>query len=102
MIILRFDVFYDFILNPFHSPVTLGEESVRHIMTALILLELLALTLKFFVQQLIDPNLIILTILRALGRDIIVMNFHVVDYVMLLAIGVRRSFCWYNFGIKFA
>ena len=89
MIILRFGyVFYDFILNPFHPPVALGEASVKHIMTALILLELLALTLKFLIQELIDPNLILITVLTALGRDIIVMNFKEADYTKLIAIGL--------------
>jgi len=88
MILIRFGyVFFDFIQNPFHPPATLSEESVRHVMTALILLELLALTLRFLVQELIDPNLIIITVLTALGRDIIVMNFHEVDYTKLIAIG---------------
>lgn len=88
MILLRFSyVFYDFIQNPFHPPATLGEASVRHVMTALILLELLALTLRFLVQEVIDPNLIIITVLTALGRDLIVMNFNEVDYLKILAIG---------------
>lgn len=43
MIIIRFGyVLFDFLQNPFHPPATLSEESVRHVMTALILLELLA------------------------------------------------------------
>jgi len=89
MIILRFGyVFYDFILNPFHPPVTLGTESVKHIMTALILLELLALTLKFLIQEMIDPNLILLTVLTALGRDIIVVDFKEADYTKLLSMGL--------------
>ena len=88
MILLRFAyVFYDFIQNPFHPPATLGEASVRHVMTALILLELLALTLRFLIQEVIDPNLIIITVLTALGRDLIVMNFNEVDYLKILAIG---------------
>ena len=88
MILLRFAyVFYDFIQNPFHPPATLGEEAVKHVMTALILLELLALTLRFLVQEMIDPNLIIITVMTALGRDIIVMNFNEVDYAKTLAIG---------------
>jgi len=88
MIILRFCyVLYDFLLNPFHPPVTLGEESVKHVMTALILLELLALTLRFIVQEIIDPNLIIITVLTALGRDIIVTNFREANYANLIATG---------------
>ena len=88
MIIIRFGyVLFDFLQNPFHPPATLSEASVRHVMTALILLELLALTLRFLVQELIDPNLIILTVMTALGRDIIVMNFHEIEYSRLLAIG---------------
>lgn len=88
MILLRFAyVLYDFIQNPFHPPATLGQESVTHIMTALILLELLALTLRFLVQGVIDPNLIIITVMTALGRDIIVTNFNEVDYAKIIAIG---------------
>jgi uncharacterized membrane protein (DUF373 family) len=88
MILLRFGyVLYDFIQNPFHPPATLGEASVKHVMTALILLELLALTLRFLVREIIDPNLIIITVLTALGRDIIVMNFNEADYAKTLAIG---------------
>jgi uncharacterized membrane protein (DUF373 family) len=89
MILLRFGyVFYDFIQNPFHPPATLGEEAVKHVMTALILLELLALTLRFLVQEVIDPNLIIIKVMTALGRDLIVMNFNEVDYLKTLAIGI--------------
>ena len=61
MIMLRFFyLFYDFILNPFHAPITLSEESIKHIMTGLILLELLILTFKFITEESIDPNLIII------------------------------------------
>jgi uncharacterized membrane protein (DUF373 family) len=88
MILLRFGyVLYDFIQNPFHPPATLGEASVKHVMTALILLELLALTLRFLVQEVIDPTLIVITVLTALGRDIIVMNFNEIEYAKTLAIG---------------
>jgi uncharacterized membrane protein (DUF373 family) len=88
MILMRFGyVFYDFIQNPFHPPATLSEESVKHVMTALILLELLALTLRFLIQELIDPNLILLVVLTALGREIIVINFHEVDYAQLIGLG---------------
>ena len=56
-------------------------------MTALILLELLSLTLKFLIQELVDPNLILIVVLRAVGREIIVTNFHEVDYTRLIGIG---------------
>ena len=88
MILVRFGyVFYDFIQNPFHPPATISEESVKHVMTALILLELLALTLKFLIQELVDPNLILIVVLTALGREIIVTNFHEVHYAQLIAVG---------------
>ena len=88
MILARFGyVFYDFILNPFHPPATLSEESVKHVMTALILLELMALTLRFLVQEVIDPNLILIIVLTAVGREIIVTKFYEVDYTQLIGIG---------------
>lgn len=88
MILVRFGyVFYDFIQNPFHPPATLSEESVKHVMTALILLELLALTLKFLIQELVDPNLILIIVLTALGREIIVTKFYEVHYTQLIGIG---------------
>ncbi|MEW6054419.1 MAG: phosphate-starvation-inducible PsiE family protein [Nitrospirota bacterium] len=88
MILVRLGyVFYDFLLNPFHEPATLSEESVKHVMTALILLELFALTLRFLVQDLIDPILILITVLTALGRDLIVLNFKETHYLSLLALG---------------
>ena len=88
MILVRFGyVFYDFIQNPFHPPATLSEESVKHVMTALILLELLALTLKFLIQELVDPNLILIIVLTALGREIIVTKFYEVHYAQLIGIG---------------
>ena len=88
MILARFGyVFYDFIQNPFHPPATLSEESVKHIMTALILLELLALTLRFLIQELIDPQLILLVVLTALGREIIVTKFYEIAYTQLIGVG---------------
>ncbi|AEA48070.1 phosphate-starvation-inducible PsiE family protein [Archaeoglobus veneficus] len=88
MILMRFIyVFYDFLQNPFHEPPTLSEEAVKHVMAALILLELFALTLRFLVHEIIDPNLILLTVLTALGRHIIVINPVEVDYARLIATG---------------
>ncbi len=90
MILLRFGfVFYDFIQNPFHEPATLsaGSGAVKHVMTGLILLELFALTLRFIIQEVIDPNLIVITVLTALGRDLIVLNIAEMDYTKLIAIG---------------
>jgi len=88
MILTRFGyVVYDFIQNPFHEPATLGEEAFKHVMTALILLELLALTLRFLIQEIIDLNLIVIIVLTALGGDIITMNIKEVDYTKLLSIG---------------
>jgi uncharacterized membrane protein (DUF373 family) len=88
MILMRFGyVFYDFIQNPFHEPVTLSEESVKHVMTGLILLELLAFTLRFIIQELVDPNLIVLTVLTAIGRDIIVLDIREIHYENLIAAG---------------
>ena len=44
MIILRLGyVLYDFALNPFHPPATISKETVIHVMTSLIMLELLIL-----------------------------------------------------------
>ncbi len=91
MILMRFAfLFYDFIRNPFHEPATLiaGSEAVKHVMSGLILLELLALTLRFLVQEVIDPNLIIIAVLTALGRDLVVLNMAEIDYMKLIAIGV--------------
>jgi len=88
MILMRFVyVFYDFLQNPFHEPSTLSEEAVKHVMTALILLELLALTLRFLIHEVIDPNLILITVLTAIGRHIIIINPMEVDYAKLIAIG---------------
>lgn len=90
MILLRFAyLFYDFILNPFHEPATLsaGSLAVKHVMSGLILLELFALTLRFLIQEVIDPNLIIITVLTAIGRDLIVLNFAKMDYTRIIAIG---------------
>jgi uncharacterized membrane protein (DUF373 family) len=90
MILLRFAyLFYDFILNPFHEPATLsaGSVAVKHVMSGLILLELFALTLRFLIQEVIDPNLIIITVLTAIGRDLIVLNFAEMDYTKIIAIG---------------
>ncbi len=88
MIVLRFAfVFYDFLQNPFHEPLTLSEEAVKHIMTGLILLELFVLTLQFLVREFIDSNIILITVLTVLGRDIIVINLQEVAYTTILAIG---------------
>jgi uncharacterized membrane protein (DUF373 family) len=88
MILTRFAfVLYDFIKNPFHQPVTLSPEALKHVMTALILLELFTLTLKFIVQELIDPNLILITVLTAIGRDLIVLNIAEMEYTKIIAIG---------------
>ena len=100
MILVRFGyVVYDFIQNPFHEPATLGEEAFKHVMTALILLELLAFTLRFLIQEVIDPNLIVITVLTALGRDIITMNIREVDYAKLLSLGA--VFAVTTFGLYF-
>ncbi|MBE0525027.1 MAG: phosphate-starvation-inducible PsiE family protein [Methanosarcinales archaeon] len=88
MIILRFCyVLYDFIQNPFHPPVTLSEEAVSHVMTGLILLELLTLTIRFLIEDSLDPNLIIITVLTAVGREIIVINFKEADALKIIAMG---------------
>ncbi len=90
MILLRFAyLFYDFIQSPFHDPATLsaGSGAVKHVMSGLILLELFALTLRFLIQEVIDPNLIIITVLTAIGRDLIVLNFAEMDYTRIIAIG---------------
>lgn len=90
MILLRFAyLFYDFMQNPFHEPATLsaGSGAVKHVMTGLILLELFALTLRFIIQEVIDPNLIIITVLTALGRDLIVLNIAEMDFTKVMAIG---------------
>lgn len=92
MILLRFGfVFYDFIQNPFHEPVGLTEQAVIHVMTALILLELLALTLQFVAQEIIDPNIILITILTVVGRDVVIMNLKETDYATIIAISVLLS-----------
>lgn len=57
-------------------------------MTGLILLELLALTLQFFVREIIDPNIILITVLTVLGRDIIVANLQTADFKNIIAIGI--------------
>ncbi len=89
MIILRFAyVFYNFLENPFHEPAALSEEAVKHVMVSLILLELLALTLRFLIHDIIDPNLILITVLTALGREIIVLDLKEVDYTKIIAIGL--------------
>lgn len=88
MILLRFGyVLYDFALNPFHPPATLSPETVKHAMTALILLELLVLTLRFLVEEIIDPNIIIITVMTAVGRDLILLNIEEADPVKILALG---------------
>lgn len=88
MIVVRFTfVFLDFLQNPFHQPLTLSEEAVKHIMTGLILLELFVLTLQFLVNEIIDSNIILITVLTVLGRDIIVINLQEVVYTTILAIG---------------
>ncbi|MEW6569766.1 MAG: phosphate-starvation-inducible PsiE family protein [Nitrospirota bacterium] len=88
MILTRFTfVVYDFIKNPFHEPVALSQEAFKHVMTALILLELFALTLRFLLQEVIDPNLIVITVLTAIGRDLIAINIMEVDYLRIVAIG---------------
>jgi uncharacterized membrane protein (DUF373 family) len=90
MILLRFGfVFYDFMRNPFHEPATVsaGSEAVKHVMSGLILLELFAMTLRFLIQEVIDPNLIIVAVLTALGRDLIVLNIAEMDFARIMAIG---------------
>jgi uncharacterized membrane protein (DUF373 family) len=90
MIVLRFGyLFYDFIQNPFHEPATLsaGSEAVKHVMSGLIFLELFALTLRFLVQEIIDPNLIIIAVLTALGRDLVVLNIAEMDFLKMIGIG---------------
>jgi uncharacterized membrane protein (DUF373 family) len=81
-------VFYDFIKNPFPDPTFIPKEAVRHVMTALILLELLALTLHFLIEEVINPNIIIITVLTVLGRDIIVLDLQEIDYRNLFAISL--------------
>lgn len=90
MILLRFAyLFFDFMQNPFHEPATLsaGSEAVKHVMSGLILLELFALTLRFLVQEIIDPNLIIIAVLTALGRDLVVLNITEMDFLKVIGIG---------------
>lgn len=90
MILLRFGfVFYDFIRNPFHEPATVsaGSEAVKHVMSGLILLELFVLTLRFLIREVIDPNLIIVAVLTALGRDLVVLNIAEMDFAKIMAIG---------------
>jgi uncharacterized membrane protein (DUF373 family) len=90
MILIRFGyVVYDFMMNPFHEPATLsaGSGAVKHVMSGLILLELFALTLRFLIQEIIDPSLIVVTVLTALGRDLIVLKIAEMDYTKILAIG---------------
>jgi len=90
MILLRFaNVFYDFMKDPFHGPATLdaGASAVKHVMTGLILLELFALTLRFIIQEIIDPNLILITVLTAIGRELIVLNIAEMDFTKVIAIG---------------
>ena len=88
MILLRFTfVFYDFLHNPLFDTSILPKDAVRHIMTSLILLELLALTLQFIIKEFIDPNIIIITVLTVIGRDIIVLDLQEIDYRNLFAIG---------------
>lgn len=81
-------VFYDFIHNPFPDPTLLPKEAVKHVMTALILLELLALTLHFLIEEVINPNIIIITVLTVIGRDIIVLDLQDIDYRNLFAISL--------------
>ncbi len=45
------------------------------------------MTLRFLIQEVIDPNLIIITVLTAIGRDLIVLNFAEMDYTRIIAIG---------------
>ena len=88
MILLRFGyVVHEFMLNPFHPPAILSHEIVKHVMTALILLEFLALTLKFFIDDVIDYNLIILTVMTATGRDLILLNATEYDPIKILTLG---------------
>ena len=90
MILLRFAyLFFDFMQNPFHEPATLsaGSEAVKHVMSGLILLELFALTLRFLIQEVIDPNLIIIAVLTALGRDLVVLNIAEMDFMKMIGIG---------------
>jgi uncharacterized membrane protein (DUF373 family) len=88
MILTRFSfVLYDFIRNPFHEPATMSPAALHHVMTGLILLELFALTIRFVVKEIIDPNLIIVTVLTAVGRDLIAMNIMEIDYLKILALG---------------
>jgi uncharacterized membrane protein (DUF373 family) len=90
MILLRFGyLFFDFMQNPFHEPATLtaGSEAVKHVMSGLILLELFALTLRFLIQEIIDPNLIIIAVLTALGRDLVVLNIAEIDFMKMIGIG---------------
>jgi uncharacterized membrane protein (DUF373 family) len=84
-------VFYDFIQNPFSYSTLLPKlpkEAVRHVMTSLILLELLALTLHFLIEEKIDPNMILITVLTVIGRDIIVLDLEEIDYRNLFAISL--------------
>lgn len=81
-------IFYDFIQNPFPDPSFLPRDAVRHVMTALILLELLALTLHFLIEEIIDPNIIIIAVLTVIGRDIIVLDLQEIDYRNLFAISL--------------
>jgi len=88
MIILRLGyVLYDFALNPFHPPATISKETVIHVMTSLIMLELLILTLRFLVEEAIDPNIIIITVMTAVGRDLIILDMEKIDPVKILALG---------------
>ena len=81
-------VFYDFLKNPFFDPAFIPREAVRHVMTALILIELLVLTLQFLVEDIINPNIIIIAVLTVIGRDIIVLDLQEIDYRNLLGISV--------------
>lgn len=89
MVVIKFAyVFYDFLQNPFHGPMEVSKDALRHFMLSLILVEILALTLQIFLHDTVDPDMLLVIILTALTRHILVLNFDMVNYQETLAIGV--------------
>ena len=88
MVFIKFAyVFYDFLQDPFHSPMEVSSDALKHIMFSLILVEILALTLQIFIHDAVDPDMLLIIILTALSRHILVLNPEKINYGEIMALG---------------
>ncbi len=63
-------------------------EHIYLIIQSLIVLELLYITINYFYLEIIDPRMLVLVVLTAVGREIIVTDIFKADPLKILLLGV--------------